>query len=167
MIIKELLEIQRNVDGVIAEKIKMNFGDTLEMRKIAFKVELGELANEIGSFKYWKESHVIDKTLVLDEWADCLAFLLSITNQTMITGDIEFYPVGKTSTMTDNEVGYWINDNIVKLLMNKLDYYNGGLNGAFKTLYEIGLLCGYTIEEMEDAYKKKSEVNIQRAKEGY
>jgi len=165
--IKDLLEIQRKVDGIIAEKINMNFGETLEMRKIAFKVELGELANEIGSFKYWKESHVIDKDLVLGEWADCLAFLLSITNTSMGLGEIEFYPVGKSSTMTDNEVKYWINDNFRTLFNNKIDYYSVGLNGLYKSLYEIGMFAGFTRDELEDAYKKKSEINIQRAKEGY
>jgi len=165
--IKELLDIQRKVDGVISEKIKMNFDDTLEMRKLAFKVELGELANEIGSFKYWKDSHVIDKTLVMDEWADCLAFLLSITNQTMSVGEIDFYPVGKSSTMTDEDVKYWINTNVTKLMMDKLDAYKGGLNGVYKSLYEIGMLLGYTQNELEESYKRKSEVNIQRANEGY
>lgn len=168
----DLFLLQKEVDYLIAEKLKNNvndfreFKDTIGDRKVAFKVELGELANEIGYFKYWKESHVIKKDRVLDEWADCLAFLISI-----MISQCDYLPkVDYDLIEREDRVIYakgLSSSNFNWMFKNELDWYNKGLNSMFQNLIEIGRYNGFTYEELENAYRNKTIENIRRAKEGY
>jgi dimeric dUTPase (all-alpha-NTP-PPase superfamily) len=47
----------------------------------ALYVELGELTQEIGFFKYWKKNKTINKVRPYDEWADCMHFMASLGNK--------------------------------------------------------------------------------------
>jgi dimeric dUTPase (all-alpha-NTP-PPase superfamily) len=52
--------------------------EMVDKRIFAFKVELAEFSNETAWFKYWKQSHVMNKANVIEELADCIHFLLAI-----------------------------------------------------------------------------------------
>lgn len=181
--IKELFDIQREVDNKIIEKLKeehnriknnsksglyklicgneYDFKTTLNDRKIAFRIELSELANEIGFFKYWKTSHEINDFRIKDEWADCLAFLLSI----IITTNNESFVENKLQIDLFT-VGGYIPREYSELDSNKMDSKIDYLN-AFRSLLWLGIACGYSRDELFEAYKNKSKENIRRAKEGY
>jgi len=162
--ILELFEIQREVDSFIEDKISyqnIDFRDTLGKRKTAFKVELCELANEIGFFKYWKESHELNKERVLDEWADCLAFLNSIANTQSLYNEINDY-LKYCVLESSMDVAYHFD----RLIKNKL-YDLTDLEYAYIELYKMGSSLGFSFGEMNYAYLKKSNENIRRAKEGY
>jgi NTP pyrophosphatase (non-canonical NTP hydrolase) len=66
-------------------------GNTEEVRTISFALvaEILELANELG-WKSWKPRQVIDRERVVDEWADCLAFLGTLT--AYIISQVGVYP---------------------------------------------------------------------------
>lgn len=49
-----------------------------DLKIIAFKVELSELANELQTFKYWKKNIDVDKAKAIEELMDCIHFLISI-----------------------------------------------------------------------------------------
>lgn len=159
----ELFELQREVDRIIENKIDVNFNDTLNERKIAFKVELSEFANEIGFFKYWKKSHVKNDERIKDEWSDCLAFLLSITNS-IISDKKEFERINNKYIMVGCSLS-------LEFLYNQLHYNKLkcfiDLYDCFITLYKIGVKLGYNVDELNEAYRNKSKENIRRAKEGY
>lgn len=157
-----LFELQLKVDEQIQNKINVSFEKTLDDRKIAFHVELGEFANEVGFFKYWKESHEADNFRVKDEWADCLAFLLSIANSKRYHNDLKI-DIAKYSY----DVIYQnITNQYKQLMFNKLYDYVDVLE-AFRMLYQMGCGLGYSIEELNEAYINKSKENIRRAEEGY
>ena len=66
MNVEQLFELQQQVDNKIAENMPEDwegFGDwkSLHNRNFAYRVEVMELANEIGFFKEWKHSHTIKK----------------------------------------------------------------------------------------------------------
>lgn len=102
MEIKELLEMQKKLDNAILKKQvepltssieqqkylyeKLN-GDLLTERILALSVEVGELANATRCFKYWslKDSEPVER--VLDEYADCLHFMLSIAHSLNFTAE--------------------------------------------------------------------------------
>jgi len=81
MNVKELLEKQKNLDDFILKEININYKDRLNSSILALVVEIGEMANEIRSHKYWSKKAPSPKEVVLDEFVDCLHFILSIANQ--------------------------------------------------------------------------------------
>lgn len=161
--IKELIELQREVDQLIQEKISLSFENTLDKRKIAFKVELSEFANEVGFFKYWKKSHKQNHERIKDEWADCLAFLLS----GIITKGFE-KEIYKNERFIYRKLLRKANRELLfnRLMFNKL-YNFVDWNDALWGLYHFGTDLGYSVDELNDAYRIKTKENIRRAKEGY
>ncbi|AGI10593.1 dUTPase [Bacillus phage MG-B1] len=154
-------KLQTEVDELIQEKISVSFQKTTEERKIAFHVELGELANEIGFFKYWKKSHVKDDFRIKDEWADCLAFLNSLSITYGFEGELIPELIGGYNVSIDRPEYYYKN-----LMYNKLyDYVD--FECAYKDLFKLGLTLGYSLEDLFEAYEGKTKENIRRAKEGY
>jgi len=157
----EAFSLQLEVDQNIKEKISKPFHDTLSERKIAFHVELGELANEIGFFKYWKKSHVKNHERIKDEWSDCLAFLNSIAITYGFENELNGLEQIKYIVSLDKPEYYYYN-----LQYNKLyDYVD--IECAYKDLYKLGLTLGYSLNELFKAYEIKCNENIRRAKEGY
>jgi len=138
-----------------------DFNNTLSDRVIAFKVELCELANEIGFFKYWKTSHKHNDFRIKGEWSDCLAFLVSIIGSTdnrewfKNKVDLSFYTQGGHIPREFNEL-------MNNKMKGRIDYKN-----AFGCLMWLGIACGYSKDELFEAYMNKSEENIRRAKDGY
>ncbi len=74
--IKELIPIQKEVDEKVVERLGREPG--MEERILALNVELFEYFNAVGTWKWWKHNHVIDREKILDELADCFAFFLSM-----------------------------------------------------------------------------------------
>jgi len=159
---EDLLKLQKNVDELIQNKINISFNQTLNDRKIAFKVELSELANEIGFFKYWKQSHVKNHERIKDEWADCLAILLSIVISMNFEKELIHYSSLNDIKPDHKNNNYMFNE----LNFNKM-YDLVDITTCLYYLYKIGLNNGYTMEELNEAYIIKTSVNIIRAKEGY
>jgi len=81
MNVKELLEKQKKLDDFILKELDINYKDRLNSLILALVVEIGEMANEIRAFKYWSKKAPSPKEVVLDEFVDCLHFMLSIANQ--------------------------------------------------------------------------------------
>ena len=67
--------------------------------KIALFVEIGELANELKTFKHWKSQKDINWDKVKEELIDCLHFFLSWANSLQI--DFSNYRVQNLSGVTD------------------------------------------------------------------
>lgn len=74
--LKDLFDIQENVNLEVSKKLGREI--SVEEYMLAFTVEFYELVNAIGTWKWWKHSHVPNREKVLDELADCFAFYLSM-----------------------------------------------------------------------------------------
>lgn len=159
---KECFELQKQVDIQIEEKIGVLFSTTIGDRKIAFGVELCELANEIGFFKYWKTSHKLDYDRIKDEWADCFAFLNSLA----ITYGLEDEIIKDFDMLTYSVNQPNVSTSFKQLQFNKL-YDATDILSAYVDLFKIGYKVGFKKEELIEAYKVKSAENIRRAQEGY
>lgn len=113
MNLKEFMNLQQELDKKILERLKDSGGkiteqELLNCRLVALFTEVGEFANEISSFKYWKKNHEYNRIKELDEYVDILFFWMS-----------------------------------------------------------IGILKGYTPEEVQEAYMQKWNENIRRQRENY
>ena len=147
MDIKKMLEAQKELD-----KANMKKGGLteypLEMVQTAYRVELGELLQEWKQFKFWKlNKGEIDRDKMLEEWADCMHFALSLFIQEEIEEDISKY------------CSYLETYEIIERCFN--------LYFVLENTLALGLKLGYTLEELEQAYWKKNKINWERIENNY
>ena len=147
MDIKKMLEAQKELD-----KANMKKGGLteypLDMVQTAYRVELGELLQEWKQFKFWKlNKGEIDREKMLEEWADCMHFALSLFIQEEIEEDISEY------------CSYLETYEIIERCFN--------LYFVLENTIALGLKLGYTLEELEQAYWKKNKINWERIENNY
>ncbi|RLI51915.1 hypothetical protein DRO61_01150 [Candidatus Bathyarchaeota archaeon] len=179
--ILELMDIQRDVNKKVMEKIKAPI--TGDQFILAFNIELFEYFNAVGTWKWWKHNHEIKREEVLDELADCFAFFLSAI-------DLES-ELAKKEGIEDfiEQVEFQINEFVLSLeeyeanveniqqVITELITYIGTDNEvkgittverfAIAVFIATVLFPEITWDEITDAYKKKSKVNKERQEEGY
>lgn len=180
--ITNLIEIQEEVNKKVREKLDRDIQSDDFM--LAFNVELFEFFNAIGTWKWWKHSHNLDKEKILDELADCFAFFLSIViveNNASILRDegeiIEAVERDLNDIFRNLESNMEENDISDATIINDLMLYVGTDNEVQGVLtverfaiaiFIISLLFkDLEWKDLVDAYKKKSSVNIKRQEEDY
>ena len=161
--LEELLKTQAEVRDEVMKKLKT--APTKEDHTLAMHVELFELFNEIGTWKWWKHSHLPKKDRILDELADVIAFFLSYM--------LLLEPAKQA------QVAIWMDDNFEKFMDQEIDVIRfvsenittgqqmppmvlmlTALAATIKTLN-----CEWT--EIIYAYNQKSKVNIERQRNNY
>lgn len=156
----ELQTIQHEVDKhmVVWEREKII---------TALSEEFHEWYNAIGFFKIWKK-HKTPVEKQLDELADCLAFALSLLND-----DEKHFEIDRCVTVLNRN-----NEQHIRLMRNEIEHgelfskrvhntvYKQSVGFSIELILNIAMIY-YSFEDLFDAYKKKSLVNIQRQKEGY
>lgn len=166
--IQKIFEAQEKLDNEIVKvhslKDKSLTGDITQ----ALYVELGELAQEIGFFKYWKKNKTINKTRQYDEWADCMHFMASLGNKYGHSEDIisvlEMHHIdGDFNVVSFSNSYHELFDLIYRADLNNFHPYCNSLNALIK----IGLKLGMTFEDMRKAYSEKNQVNYERLASGY
>ena len=159
----ELLKTQMAVRDEVMKKLKN--APSKEDHTMAMHVEVFELFNVIGTWKWWKHSHIPNKERILDELADVIAFFLS-------------YMLLLESTK-QAQVAIWMDDNFENFMDENIDVIKyvsesitdgvalppmvlmlASLAATIKTLK-----CEWT--EIIYAYNEKSKVNIERQKNNY
>ncbi|TYS91916.1 dUTP diphosphatase [Rossellomorea aquimaris] len=153
-------EIQRCLDDRIKKDHEIP-DDVLELKIIAFKVELGELANSNRFFKFWSNKSSDEREVVLEEFCDGIHFLLSIAIE---RGWDRFVKEVKASRFDKQHksLGELFND-----------LFQSGLNSCgewarmFRYYLAIGDQLGFSEEDIQIAYVKKNEKNHARQTEGY
>ena len=156
----KLQELQREVDSHM---------ETWQREKIitALSEEFHEWYNAIGFFKIWKK-HKTSIEKQLDELADCLAFALSLLND-----DDRIFRFTRCEFVMNRN-----NEQHIKLMKNEIEHgelfskrvhntvYKQSIEFSIDLILNIAMIY-YSFEDLFEAYKKKSLVNIQRQKEGY
>jgi dimeric dUTPase (all-alpha-NTP-PPase superfamily) len=197
MNLAKLFELQRQLDERIIREKGLEGQDLTLNTVTALIVELGEFANEGRWFKHWSNDQKPRREKIhysvtgiplrktdplLEEYADCLSFFLSLANSK-----------GWNELMYLNEEGF--HD-------LKVQGFHGGLSGVFlEMIYHLTnafmkrdngeLIAGwtftqfsfrsawflfiaigtigfnFTFEEIEQAYLTKNKINHQRQERGY
>ena len=162
MNIKKMLEAQKELD-----KANMKKGGLteypLDMVQTAYRVELGELLQEWKQFKFWKlNKGEVDRDKMLEEWADCMHFALSLGNyvnsKLLIVPD-EVSCKRLVGMLKKNPEQYNMYDMIDKCFDIDIDVLSSTIG--------LGIALGYTLEELEKAYWKKNKINWERIEGGY
>lgn len=152
---------QKELDLEIANNHHITYSSTRNKRLLALLVELGEFANTTRTFKFWSNKGIEEKSIVLDEFADGLHFLLSLgIDQGYVVDSIEVED--DDSCLTDNLISTY---ELVTLfyknqtLSNYLKMFSSYLRALFK--------IGYKWEEAKNAYYLKCKENHVRQENNY
>lgn len=131
--------------------------------QLALLVELGELANELKSFKYWKnpDNIVVDKEKLHEEFADCMHFALSLENITDIA-KISVSDEKFISILDDAEKDVTINDIFNAVFFNITTQNNVLLNVIY-----LGMSLGLTMDDIVSGYVRKNKINHERLENDY
>ena len=133
----------------------------------ALSEEFHEWYNAIGFFKIWKK-HKTPVEKQLDELADCLAFALSLLND-----DEKHFDIDRCKIVLNRNT-----EQHIRLMRNEIEHgelfskrvhntvYKQSVGFSIELILNIAMIY-YSFEDLFEAYKKKSLVNIQRQKEGY
>jgi len=192
MNLKKLFDMQKKLDEKILERFPhLRNEDLLPKKILALQVELGELCNCWRGFKFWSHDQVprtrvlVNRTTddigfknigpehiknpLLEEYVDCLHFLLSIgleiTEPDMI--NLKRWNLTKADNITEQFL--WLMSDVTEL-------YNGLCNDGFsKFEYQLlllrfihlGEMLGFSWEEVEEAYLQKNAENHARQERGY
>lgn len=186
----EVVEVVNNFSSLLSiqDEVNTEIGKKLENQPswreyiLAYNCELYEALNAIGTWKWWKHSHVVEKDRVLDEVADCFAFILSaflsLEPETRLNLMINFasrYVDFRHQFLDDYK------DNLDQLVRDLIVFIGTAseLQGDehLTSLDSFALLLIITEIALRDEsvdwddfiyyYKRKSKVNIKRQKENY
>jgi dimeric dUTPase (all-alpha-NTP-PPase superfamily) len=156
MNIEKLLKKQSELDKMILNKKKITHYPYAEIR-LALLVELGELANEVQSFKYWKDNKNINRDKILEEYADCLHFALSLENYLNECNSYDINIVAFKNKDMDS-----ITMDLVTCFRRIID-----TSDILEGILQLGGDLGFNEKEIEKAYLDKHEINYERQRRGY
>lgn len=188
MNLDKLFDMQRELDQRIVKEKGLEGQDLLQQKILALQVELGELANEWRGFKFWKEdqtpitqeSRLAEDGLseewynpLLEEYVDCLHFILSIGNDLDVNpnniGQFIHININKMRSITDKFM--FINKYVVDLYEEIRDRESLNARVWWLRVTEhflgLGKIIGFTEEQIETAYLEKNKVNHARQENGY
>jgi len=148
--------------------------------KLNILVEIGELANELRTFKVWRKKTAIDLVKVKEELIDCLCFFLGLTSVCQINFDGYQLAIAN-SEQEFNELLLELFSATEKLhLIKKEEFYSStNSKNVYFTSKELvtydnwlqvfsKLVAKLEMEEAEllEVYLRKNEINQQRIKKG-
>lgn len=169
MNLSKLFETQRKLDERIIEEKGLQGQNLLDKKILALQVELGELANELPEvFKFWS-SKKNNYEKALEEYCDCLHFILSIGLEIGVCPDeLDAEPIF-CADVTEQFIDLFYDVSRLKYEERNgqlyADYYQ--YNIVLEQFLGLGKLLGFTWEQIEQAYIQKNAENHRRQEVGY
>lgn len=163
------------IDKLIKDEIDLKKYTYLSL-KTCLSIELGELLNEWGEFKYWKRNHVANLSELLKEWADCMLFGLAILNKKIKKikkSDIQYIFYVAENRKEDRKEDRRENtlllykDTIFMLSIKDEKFTKYLAMRVISNIISLGVLMGFTLEQLEQIYYVKKQIVLQRIKSNY
>lgn len=159
-----LLKKQQELDDYIMRERGLTHDETIEQRKLAFVVELAELAQEWRGFKYWSDNQEPSEKM-LEEYVDVLHFALSLHNYHEHTVENTAYQLGLRNEYTnERETPLTVAFLEVLLVATYTNVCEGEL--LANTLI-LGDWLGLRADDILKEYDRKYQINIERQNNGY
>src|SRR5690606_17442502 len=165
MNVATLFELQKPLREKIIKQHNLKNRSLLQNFVLALQVELGELANEWRGFKHWSVDRKMRRNKALEEYADCLSFILEIGLEIDIQPKYIKEIICDSIIKQFNEIYYSCAD---------LAYcYEKGcdISSIYYYLFEyfigLGKLLGFSEDEIMQAYREKNAENHRRQEVGY
>jgi len=163
MTLQEWFAMQHELDRYIEREHGLNDENLIEKKILALLVELGELANETRCFKFWSKKPPSEREDILEEFVDGVHFILSI--------GLELGFSDREVALVSYEGNEDLDRSFLKIyqLVNHFQQSQSGkdFEHMLRQYFILGQTLGFSIDEIQEAYKKKNEVNFKRQQEGY
>ncbi|GAA0120945.1 MAG: dUTP diphosphatase [Clostridium argentinense] len=164
MNLEKLFEMQQILDNRIEREHNLQNQELFFKKVLALQVEVGELANETRCFKFWSLKKPSEASIILEEYVDCLHFILSLGIETNLQ-NTKLNKNLKVENNTDTtEMFLNLNEKINIFAKNKCEKSYIDL---FEQFILLGNILGFSSENIEEAYLNKNKINHQRQDEGY
>ena len=170
LIVKRLHQMQEQFDAMVLDNAEERLSQEEQVKRLflALIVEVGELANEEKSFKFWKKKKERDREKILMEYSDGYHFILSIGNNLGHTATYEYFKTRQKKDLIELFLDVF---SAIQILYYSRKQKNGLTESCYKLLYtsylELGERLGFNSDDVINAYEEKNRINIQRQKEGY
>ncbi len=158
----KLFTLQKQLDDRIVQEHNLEGEDLFENKLLALKVEVGELANETRCFKYWSKKAPSPKETVLEEYVDGIHFILSLGLELGYTEGV--IPTQSDERLTAVQAFHDVYRAIDRVANEKEE---GAYLNLIECYLELGDRIGLSLNEIDQAYLKKNEVNHNRQDHGY
>ncbi|RAZ68633.1 dUTP diphosphatase [Planococcus maitriensis] len=161
MNLQELFHMQRELDRYIQSN--RNVGESVFRKKVlALQVELSELANETRCFKFWSTKGPSDKSTLLEEYVDCIHFILSLGIEKGFESLEQWpEPIGEQDL---TELFLSAHQSIGRFAeQSSFEEYDN----LWRTFGALAKALGFSYGEVLAAYVEKNEINYKRQQQGY
>src|SRR5690554_847493 len=160
MNLNSLFEKQKELDKYIYEKNNVTAKEVFERKIVALLVELGELANELQFFKYWKENINIDGKRAIEEYIDVIHFAIGLAV------DLGVYEHKYTNTKPKDLNKLFVGiANLATVLSVSKEKEHAKL--LIDNVITLGYQLGLTEEIILSEYDKKNKINYKRQNSNY
>jgi len=171
MNLENLFETQKLLDNRIVDEHNLHGQDLLPKKILSLQVELGELVNELPEiFKFWShKKNNYEKAL--EEYVDCLHFILSIGNDLSLTNVSIKNLEGEFKDMLEcfRHCNNWVAN--LDYLLHETSCYTSTIEKVYGNLISIfidlGEMLGFTPEKIEQSYYQKNAINHTRQDNKY
>ena len=160
MNLNTLFKKQKELDEYIYERNNVTAEEVFERKIVALLVELGELANELQFFKYWKENTNIDRQRAIEEYIDVIHFAIGLAVDLGV--DEHEYIETQPQDLSKLFIGIANLATVLSLSKSK-EHAKSLLNNVITLGYQLGL----TEETVLVAYDEKNAINYERQNSNY
>jgi dimeric dUTPase (all-alpha-NTP-PPase superfamily) len=161
MNLQELFHMQQELDNYIQSNHQVE-EPIFRKKVLALQVELSELANETRCFKFWSTKGPSPKETLLEEYVDCIHFLLSLGIEKSFDS-LEIWP----NPLEEQD----LTELFLAAHAAVGQFAEQATMEEYKTLWQtfgaIATALGFSYEEVLQAYIEKNETNYKRQQEGY
>ena len=161
MNLQRLFQMQNALDKRIEMEHHLEGIPLLHKKILSLQVELGELANETRCFKFWSTKEPSSKDIILEEYVDCLHFILSIGIEKDFQ-DITLNAKHITCDLSEQFLNLYTTITNFVTLSSVNNYLN-----VFQEFLSLGENLGFSVEDIENAYLYKNNINHERQDNGY
>jgi dimeric dUTPase (all-alpha-NTP-PPase superfamily) len=161
MNLQSLFQMQRILDKRIETEHNLQGMSLLQKKILSLQVELGELANETRCFKFWSTKKPSSNDVILEEYVDCLHFILSIGIEKSFQ-DITLNIKSITTELSEQFLNLYINIANFTTCPSVDNYLI-----TFQNFLSLGQTLGFSEDDIENAYLHKNNVNHERQDNGY
>lgn len=161
MHLQELFAVQKQLNDRIVAEHQLDPGTLRGKKLLALLTELGELANETRCFKYWSEKPPAPREKILEEYVDCLHFILTIGLDNGYT-DVEPILHEQALDLTTQFINTFLAVNELISVASCNSY-----QVLLEDFHSLGLALGFSGDEVQEAYLMKNQINHRRQDEHY
>ena len=161
MNLQMLFQMQTTLDKRILTEHNLEDVQLLQKKILSLQVELGELANETRCFKFWSTKKPSSKDIILEEYVDCLHFILSIGLEKKFD-DVILNTKYNTSQLFQQFLDLYVNISDFTVSSSFDNYI-----AVFENFLCLGENLGFSNEDIQNAYLYKNNINHERQDNGY